>query len=534
MLLLNNMNSRILEKLKEKRREIALREGKELFKIFSNAILEATAEILPKTKEELTQIKGWGKKRIEKYGDEILAIINESNPDEQLTGKLPSRAEKIFSVQELIKYLNQLFTPLGVLKVRGEITEVSRHPNGYCFFTIKDSQVDGHSISCYVNSWRFMEVGYLIEEGMDVVINAIPSLYKNGRFNLVVNNVEPYGEGALKKAFEILKRKLEAKGYFDQQRKKPIPQFVKKIGVITSESGAAIRDFIKNLGNYGFEIYLVDARVEGDYAEQSIVSAIHWLNKNVPELDVIALIRGGGGLEELKAFNSERVADAIILSRLPVITGIGHERDITIADFCADRRLSTPSMAAAFLRRQKEALIEQINKFMSDLLAFFSFLLDGAKSDLDYKQSKIETAFKYLINKQRLRLSKIAEQMHSGFSKMFRQFKELDHKFLTFLYNYERKIAAYFHQLDIITHKCLNLLEREINKKLDWLASKESVLNSLNPEAVLQRGYSITYKAGGQIVKSAEEVEEKDKILIKLYDGELTSRVTKIRKIKNN
>ena len=252
------MNINLFNLLKEKRKQIALREGKELFKVFQNAVLERTAEAMPKNKKELENIKGWGKKKIESYGDEILAIIN--------GGQLKSNnaeSDNILSVQEFLLFINNKFSTLGTLSVRGEITEVSRRDN-YCFFTIKDSQSQDHSVGCFIGRMGLGLYDYLLEEGMEVVVSAVPSLYKNGRFSLTVQKVEAFGEGALKKAFEALKAKLEAKGYFDISRKRPVPEFIQKIGLITSESGAAINDFRKNLGQYGFKISLLDVRVEGD------------------------------------------------------------------------------------------------------------------------------------------------------------------------------------------------------------------------------------------------------------------------------
>jgi len=366
------MNYEILEKLKSKRKEIAEREGKKLFMIFHNAVLEKTAEVLPKTKDDLANIKGWGKRKIEKYGDEILVIIGGEK-------EIASSNNRIFSVQEFISFINSQFSSLGTIKVRGEITEVNLHPNGYCFFTIKDSQTEEHSVSCYISRWKLGSFDHLLEVGMEVVVSVIPSLYKNGRFSLMVNSIEPFGEGALKKAFEALKKKLDAKGYFDESRKRSLPDFIQTIGIMTSETGDAIHDFRKNLGEYGFKIELLDVRVEGDYAEESICSAIKWFNKNKPEIGILVLIRGGGDLENLKAFNSENVAEAIVLSRLPVITGIGHEKDKTIADYVADKNFSTPTATAVFIRTQRENLIAQLEKHSDNLVSITKKIIIAKK-----------------------------------------------------------------------------------------------------------------------------------------------------------
>ncbi|TSC76684.1 MAG: Exodeoxyribonuclease 7 large subunit [Parcubacteria group bacterium Gr01-1014_29] len=515
------MKGQILEILKQRRREIAQREGKELFKIFHNSVLEATAEALPKTKEELAEIKGWGKKKIEKYGDEIIAIIN-GQKEEKI------KEDKILSVQELLSYLKSVFSSIGMVKVRGEIIEVNSHPNGYCFFTIKDSQTEEHSMSCYVSRWKLDSLSHLLEVGMEVVVRAIPSLYKNGRFSLTVDAVEPYGEGALKKAFEALKKKLEAKGYFDPARKRSIPEFIRKIGLITSESGAAIRDFRKNLGEYGFEIYFIDVRVEGDFAEQSIISAIKWFNKNLPKLDVLILTRGGGGLEELKAFNSEGIAEAVMLSRLPIITGIGHERDETIADCVADKRFSTPTAVAVFMKTRREQLIDRVKVYSENLTALVSEILDNEKEYISAKSDELKSTFYNVLERYKLVLSKIAEQMHNGLNRIFKEFKILEQSFLRLIYHYESAAKNQLHGIDIAVQRCLNLSERMFDLARGRLKTAEATLLSLNPEAILRRGYSIAYRGDKHILKEVKDTKIGEKVFVKLYKGSISSRVEKV------
>lgn len=517
------MEKRVLEILKQKRREIAQREGKELFKIFHNSVLEATAEALPKTKEELAEIRGWGKKKIEKYGDEIIAIIN-GRKEEKI------KEDKILSVQELLSYLNDVFSSIGMVKVRGEIIEVNPHPNGYCFFTIKDSQTEEHSVSCYVSRWKLDSLSHLLEVGMEIVVRATPSLYKSGRFSLTVDSVEPYGEGALKKAFEALKKKLEARGYFDPARKRMIPEFVQKIGLITSESGAAIRDFRKNLGEYGFKIYFIDVRVEGDFAEQSIISAIKWFNKNLPKLDVLILTRGGGGLEELKAFNSEGVAEAVMLSRLPIITGIGHEKDETIADYVADQRFSTPTAVAVFIKTQREQLIAQVVDYSENLISLMSGIFDDEKEYIKNRSEELKDAFATVLERYKFFLSKIAEQMHNALNRIFKGFKVLEQNFLRLIYDYESNIQRKLHMVDIIAQKCLNLIERRFDLVQNRLETAESTLLSLNPETILKRGYSIAYRADKRILKEAQDTKVGEKVFVKLYKGKIASRVEEVEK----
>lgn len=517
------MDHEILEKLKIKRKEIAEKEGKKLFMIFHNAVLERTAEALPKTKDDLADIKGWGKRKIEKYGDEILAIIN---TDKKIA---ISVSDKIFSVYEFISFINNQFSSLGIVKVRGEITEVNPHPNGYCFFTIKDSQTEDHAVSCYLSRWKIDSFSHLLEVGMEVVVSATPSLYKNGRFSLTVNAVEPFGEGSLKKAFEALKKKLAAKGYFEESRKRSLPAFIQTIGLMTSETGDAIHDFRKNLGEYGFRIKLLDVRVEGDYAEESICSAIKWFNKNKPEIDVLVLIRGGGDLENLKAFNSESVAEAIVLSRIPIITGIGHEKDETIADYVADKSFSTPTATAVFIRTQRENLIAQVKEYADDLILKTDEILVERKNYILDKTDDLKAVFARVLERYKFILSKTAEKMTSGFNKIFRGFKLLEQNFLNLFYRYETITRQQIHDLEVISQKCLNLTEKKLGLAEARLKAAEAGLFPLNPDAILKRGFSVVYKADKKAIKDSGEVEVGDKIFIKPHKGEITSLVEEVK-----
>lgn len=525
------MNYEILEKLKLKRKEIAEREGEKLFMIFHNAVLERTAEILPQTKDDLAKIKGWGKRKIEKYGDEILTITclstGQINVEKKMVVSVSN--DRIFSVQEFISFINSQFSSFGIVKVRGEITEVNSHPNGYCFFTIKDSQTEEHSVGCYLGRWKLDSFSHLLEVGIEVVVSAVPSLYKSGRFNLTVNNIEPFGEGALKKAFEALKKKLAAKGYFDESRKRPLPAFIQTIGLMTSENGDAIHDFKKNLCEYGFRVELLDVRVEGDYAEESICSAIKWFNKNKPEIDILVLIRGGGGLENFKAFNSEAVAEAIVLSRLPIITGIGHEKDETIADYVADKSFSTPTAVAVFIKTQRENLIVQVKEYADNLVLVMDEIFIEKKEYVLNRAEDLKVAFARVLERYGFMFSKTAEKMSGGLNKIFRGFKILEENFTRLFYRYETTIQQQLHDLEIIFQKCFNLIGKKFNLEEVRLKTAEAALLSLNPEAVLKRGFSIVYKADKKVIKESKEVKVGEKIFIKPHKGVITSLVEEVK-----
>ncbi|MDR3642648.1 MAG: exodeoxyribonuclease VII large subunit [Candidatus Doudnabacteria bacterium] len=539
------MDFNLLNLLKEKRREIAGREGRELFRVFQNKTLEATVEAMPKGLRDLENIKGWGKKKIAMYGREILEVLNGTPVNDNslfsfnsksttpaqtpavksATPKQPA-GPRVLSVQELLAYLNDRFVQLGTLQVRGEITEISKRDN-YCFFTIKDSQSQDHLVSCFMGRIAMNAYDYLLDEGMEVVISAVPSLYKTGRFSLTVSKIEAFGEGALKKAFEALKNKLQDKGFFDVERKRPMPEYINKIGLITSESGAAVRDFLKNLGNYGFQITLCDVRVEGDYAEESIINAIGKLNKARPDLDVLVLLRGGGSLENFKAFNSEGVAEAIVTSRLPILTGIGHERDISIADLAADLSLSTPTAVAAYIKNQRIGLIEHVGRIADDLAAAAENILSAQKEKLADAQMGLKNSYYEILHNQKVKLGRLAAQMQYGLDKVFNRFRELEKAFIHSFYHQRSLIQAHLHRTGQITRESCIILAKKLQFHKGRLDVAEAALMPLSPEAVLKKGYSIVYKSG-KVLKNAADVQPGDMLNLKLYKGNILTSAEEI------
>ena len=391
----------------------------------------------------------------------------------------------IYSVEECHFLVQETLDRLGRVKVRGEMNDVKTVRGQMAFFDLKDSNGKDFVVKCSIFGWEFKKYLHLIENGMEVVAVGKLRMYKNGSLSIVVQEVQPYGEGAWRKAFEALKKKLEAKGYFDESRKREIPQVIQRIGLITSEEAQGLYDFRQNLGNYGFKVFLYSVWVEGDRAEESIVGAFQWFNKNRPDLDVLVLIRGGGGFENLKVFNSEKIADAIASSRLPVITGIGHEKDESIADYVADKRLSTPTAVAAFLRTQREELIRDV---------------EAIRESLQEKMQDVLEEKKHAINTQ-------AERLHRGFGRVFEGFATLKQRLLHAHYTYEKQIELYFARVERI----------------------QGMLASLNPENVLQRGYSVVFNAEKKVVKDASQLKLGEQVGVRVAKGRFVSRVEEIQ-----
>ncbi|MFH1537262.1 MAG: exodeoxyribonuclease VII large subunit [Patescibacteria group bacterium] len=306
---------------------------------------------------------------------------------------------RIYSVSEFNKEVNELLSQV-VVSVQGEVANFNISQNRFVWFDLKDPKA---YFSCFM---MMFSLKHELEDGMEIKVTGTPGVFaKSGRFRFMVKQIELVGEGSLKKQFELLKKKLENEGLFDEDRKRPLPQFPGKIGLITSENAAAYMDVSRVLNNRwsGMEIIFYPVQVQGRGAESQIIDAINYLNEKHSDAETIMLTRGGGSMEDLQAFNDEEVARAIFSSKIPIISGVGHERDVTIADMVADRRAATPSNAAELLVPHKDDLLMQIencektisNKLENNILGkqnlinrlytSFDMKLENYNDDIDAK-----------------------------------------------------------------------------------------------------------------------------------------------------
>lgn len=440
--------------------------------------------------------------------------------------QIPETKKDYITVSEFIDRVNDELSKIDC-RVLGEISDINSRDR-YCFFVLKESNPDAESavVECFIG-WRSFEAyKHLLQDGMQVIISGFAGIYKkSGRFRIEVTKIEPFGEGALKQAFEALKKKLEEKGYFAPERKKPIPDIIQKIGLVTSAAGAAIKDFMRNLGQYGFQVYHIGVFVEGDYAVDSIISAIRYFNRNLPELDVIVLIRGGGSLESLKAFNDEDVATAIFESRLPIITGIGHERDTTIADLVADKSLSTPTAVATFIRNQREQLIQNIEILSEQMVSCTDSIFEDTKETMQLMKENLVSGFEDIIERYSFSIRHCAEKMHGCLKGLFDSYRTIETRFINQISLWHISIKQIENFLSILTQKAVNGLSSGIEKSYKFIEIAQAKLVSLNPESILEKGYSIVYDNSGNVVKQSSQVKKKDIIRIKLYKGKIVSTV---------
>ena len=329
--------------------------------------------------------------------------------------------EKIFTVSEYIEILNT-FLKREEIKLIGEVSQVQKAVSGHVYFSLKDQNSDA-VMSSVIWKGNYMRCGINMEVGMELLLTGHPQIYApTGRFSFVADTIELRGEGALKKAYDELKKKLEGEGLFAPERKRPLPELIHKIGVITSREGAVIHDFVNNLGKFGYEVNLVDSRVEGQQAVKSLIEAIHTLKKK--DIEVLVIIRGGGSLESLQAFNNEALVREVVNFPVPVIAGIGHDKDVPLVALAADVMVSTPTAATHLINYSwQEAyakigqmsqiltrVAQEIKRIYADLELSWSSLLDHTAERIEVIKQKIAFA------EQTIKFNDPTRQLKFGYS----------------------------------------------------------------------------------------------------------------------
>jgi len=416
-----------------------------------------------------------------------------------------SSERKIYTVAEVNhKARMVLESGIGELWAEGELSRVVVHSSGHWYFTLKDEQA---AVSCAMFRNDNACVLFKPKDGLKVQMLARPSLYEaSGRYQLIASEMEEAGKGSLQEQFEKLKAKLAAEGLFDESRKTPLPVLPRKIGVVTSPTGAAIRDIINVLTRRfpNLEILLVPAKVQGVGAEQGIAKAIDYLNTR-GDIDVMIVGRGGGSIEDLWNFNEEVVARAIARSEIPVISAVGHEIDFTIADFVADVRAPTPSAAAELAVREK----------------------GGLEGEISLYERRLGQGLKTLVQDFRLRLNRVAHsyvfrEPENLLLQYRRQIQGLETQMGTQLRFGVRQAQQHVDELGMKIHY---RIERKIGIDRQSLVRLQSQLRMLNPLAVLGRGYSLTRKPDGTVVRTSTDVDVGERITTQLADGKVVSNV---------
>ncbi|MGO4269575.1 exodeoxyribonuclease VII large subunit [Paenibacillus sp. TAF58] len=447
---------------------------------------------------------------------------------------------KILSVKDLNRYIKLMLegdSRLQDVWVRGEISNFTHHSSGHMYFTIKDA--DGRLKSIMFASHN-QKLGFIPKEGTKVIARGNISVYeRDGAYQFYVTAMQPDGIGSLYMAFEQLKKKLEGEGLFAAERKKPIPRFPRAVGVITSPTGAAVRDVIITLQRRypSVQILLYPVLVQGAQAAPSIVKAIEAMNR-LGEAEVLIVGRGGGSLEELWAFNEEAVARAICASAIPVISAVGHETDFTIADFVADLRAPTPTAAAELAVPHHHELKQQLSQLAQRLHY-------GLLQQLRRKQERLERAKRspFLTNPRRQllmqpaeRLDRLAEQlgyrMRQRLTLLAERRLKLERRLSSF--NPKEQAVAARRRLDTAGRQMFTAMQTLLRtKKQEWQSGVRH-LDALSPLKVMQRGYSLAYDEQEQeLIRSVSQVKVGDFVKIRLKDGRLNCQVAGMEENKD-
>lgn len=436
----------------------------------------------------------------------------------------------IYTVSQLTNEIkNLLERNFEYIWVEGEISNLRIPTSGHIYFTLKDETAQIRAVMFRLQS-RLLKFEPV--DGLQVISYGRISVYEpRGEYQLIVDYLEPKGLGALQLAFEQLKEKLAQEGLFDPAHKKPIPRLPQRIGIITSPTGAAIRDMLKIIERRYANIHILiyPVRVQGPGAAQEIAQAIKELNE-WPNIDVIIVGRGGGSLEDLWAFNEEIVARAIFSSRVPVISAVGHEIDYTIADFVADLRAPTPSAAAELVVQEKIELLEGLANLNNRLF-------HNLRSFLEIKKEKLQSFIYRLIDPrkklsdQRLHIDDLSHRLFKALSQTLLKKKEIFQfkRDSLFLHHPGRQIGQASLHLQQLFRQMILAVKGEIRLlRQKWQNCSEK-LNALNPLAILERGYSIAWLLPrDEIIKDASLLKAEDKVRIKVHKGEFTAKVEKI------
>ena len=404
-------------------------------------------------------------------------------------GTDPEQPVQVLTVTELTARLKgTLEREFPSVWVAGEISNFSRPQSGHCYFTLKD---DGAQLRGVIWRGTASRLKVKLSDGLEVVCKGRLDLYPpRGSYQLIVEKLHLQGIGALELAFRQLQEKLKGQGLFDQTRKRPLPAFPRRIGVVTSPTGAAIHDFLEVLHRrwQGVHVLVIPTRVQGDGAAEEIAAAVRLAGRLRPRLDVLVVGRGGGSMEDLWAFNEEPVVRAIADSRIPVVSAVGHEIDVTLADLAADVRALTPSEAA-----------ERVVPSAPDV----ADMVRGLRQRLNHQMTTKTTALRARLDSlaSRPSLMRPLERIHL----LGRQMDEVANRMET---------AA-----DMVLTRCKSTVE-VISGKLD----------SLSPLAVLKRGYSLTQdEKNGHLITSVKQVQPGQRLITRLATGQVSSRVEELR-----
>lgn len=427
---------------------------------------------------------------------------------------ITEKPQKIYTVDEITRLIKQeLEKRFPVLWIEGEIADFKRAHSGHLYFTLKDEK---SALNCVMWRSSAVRVPFELESGLQVICRGQISVYEQrGQYQLYVESVEPKGKGALQLAFEQLKEKLNKEGLFDPSVKKKLPLLPKKVGVVTSPRGAAIIDIIKTLERRFAHLHIViyPVKVQGEGAGEEIEEGIDYLG-SLEDMDVLIVGRGGGSLEDLWAFNEERVARAIFRCPVPVISAVGHEIDFTIADFVADIRASTPSAAAEMVIEKEQSFLERIDNFEKRIFHHIRFAIQERKNEVNN-----------LIHHQAFQNFKVR------LFNLIQQVDEFEARARNTIQTQIQRMVRARSRVDLAQEKMSSAVKRilqDLHGKWERLSGE---LDNLSPLSILKKGYTLCWKdAVPRLVQKIDEVDEGDKVTVSFFKGEFTAKVRRVDK----
>ena len=415
-----------------------------------------------------------------------------SRPEPLTVSALTSRIKEILEDQ------------VGEVSVAGEISNFRRQSSGHCYFTLKDA---GSQIPCALFKGAAARMNLQLGDGVKVIAHGEVSVYEpRGAYQLIVRGLEPLGKGDLHQRFEELKRKLQGEGLFDESRKRPIPEFVERVGIITSPTGAAVRDVIHVLQRRCPRIALTvfGVKVQGEGAAEEVADALAEMGSR--DFDVLLVVRGGGSLEDLWSFNEEIVARAVVASPVPVISGVGHETDFTICDFVADLRAPTPSAAAEMVSRPDADWQEEVETLGERLESVVWDVLE------EKKRRVVELAGSYvfrepgkMVEMSAQRVDELALQLQRGLGNAWRYRKQMAQTLL-------QRWAALKPERRV----------RELSLRMQAAADR---LRVLGPDETLKRGYTLVQSPDGKLIRGVGAARKQGDLLVRFSDGKVPVRV---------
>ncbi len=440
---------------------------------------------------------------------------------------LSEQAPKIYSVSELTKEIQQIIEgQFNTIWIEGEISNFRAPISGHYYMSLKDEYAQ---IRAVMFRGQNRSLAFVPKDGLKVIAKGRLGIYPpRGEYQLILEYIEPLGIGALALAFEQLKRKLAAQGIFDQSIKKPIPFLPQKVAVITSPTGAAIKDFLKVIRRRfaNLEIIVVPVRVQGEEATEEIIKAIELVNSKL-NVDIIVITRGGGSIEDLWAFNQEELAFAIRRSKIPIVSAVGHEIDITISDLAADLRAPTPSAAAEILVEEKEALIRRLSDIRERLVTGIKNIMIQRSLEINRFRNSIRDPIK-VIQDRLLRIDELAlrciRAMNVAIDKKKDKIGSIS-KTLT-MCSPINKINSIRQDIQFKKKTITAILTQRLNERSMYIKRLSNRLEDLGPISVLKRGYSITMRLPEEkILRNADESKKGDRIRIILAKGNLIGEV---------